>query len=685
MIAPTLPASLAPPAPFPLVLAQSQTSEPVAPGIRRATYRLQTTEGPLVIEVVAIDPKEPTVRFGAVLANDRLVSSGETISSMARRTGAVAGVNADYFDIGATNQPLNVVVRDGALVRTPSKRIALDVRRDRSVHFENFSFSGSVRDGATTYPLTTVNEWPPQGGATLLTPAYGALQASPGVTLATIVPGDVAHDASRIDGSYRVAAVGDAPAADARGFALGFGPAALAIAPAPNVGDDVTLATTVTPAPSDVVAAVGGGPLLVQDGGVALDPNAPAPEERDVRFPVSGALTTAGRTLVLVSVDGRQPALSIGVTRPQFAALMLGLGATAGMAFDSGGSATLVARALGDSFPSVLNVPSDGEERPVADGFFAYSDAPAGSADALVVRPSPIVALANVDVPIRVAVVDAAGHALGLVHPSGGDFVRGLAHSGDVTVRANELAVRVPVRIVDRLAHLAVASDVRAEPGSTVRLTAIGSDASNTPVALGDRVRWSASRGTFVAPGLYRAASRDARIVATAGNLTARIDVRVGQHRIALPLFDAAHAAAWHFATFPASAAGSLDVGDSDAELRLAYDFTSGERAAYANAALPQPLPGEPFQFTVDVDGDASGVGLRAAFVNRFGERRALWLAKDVDWNGWQARTIVLPSDLNPPVHLAALYAVPSLRGATVRARGTLGFRNASVVIAGTP
>ena len=71
---------------------------------------------------------------------------------------------------------------------------------------------------------------------------------------------------------------------------------------------------------------------------------------------------------------------------------MLGLGATARMAFDSGGSATLVARELGDAGTRVLNDPSDGRERPVADGLFAYSTAPAGADPHLVVRPASFIA-----------------------------------------------------------------------------------------------------------------------------------------------------------------------------------------------------------------------------------------------------------------------------------------------------
>ena len=168
-----LPAVLAPLPPLGPIGLQSMRESFVAPGVARATYRLETPNGPIVVHVVAVDPHDGTIRLGTVLAKDRLISGGETVSSMALRGDAVAGINGDYFDIGNTNQPLNLVVQDGQLVRTPSKRYALDVARDGTVKFDTFAFSGTVRYGTTVVPLTTVNEWPPEGGAALLTPAYG--------------------------------------------------------------------------------------------------------------------------------------------------------------------------------------------------------------------------------------------------------------------------------------------------------------------------------------------------------------------------------------------------------------------------------------------------------------------------------------------------------------------------------
>jgi len=681
-VIPALPETLAPPAPFPLVIAQSHETEFVAPGIRRGVYRLQTSDGPLVVTVVAVDPREPTVRFETVVANDKLVSNGETVSSMARRIGAVAGVNADYFDIGQTNQPLNIVVRDGALVRTPSKRIVLDVRSDRTIAFEGVAFSGIVRYGATTLPVTTVNEWPPQGGVGVLTPAYGALKPSPDVALVPLVPIDEAHLPSDLSGTYRAVAY-DPSHPGIVGPELAFGPAARALGPLPNPGDDVRVDVSTTPSLDGIANAVGGGPLLVANGAPVEDPNAPAPEERTRRFPVSGAAKTAAGALVLVAVDGRRAAYSIGVTRPEFAALMLGFGATDAMAFDSGGSSTLVARVLGDADASVLNAPSDGEERPVADGLFVCSDAPHGPAARLVVRPSSIVALPETNVPVTLALVDAAGHPVSSHGPDRA-IVAGSRASREVTLRSGDTSAHVRFDVVTRLAKLTIAPDIRdPDPRASVTFTARGVDASGRDVALGDGVRWTSDRGRFVRPGVFVAPDRDARVVASVGGALGAWSLNVGHHARELALFDAGGRSLWQFASAPAGALGTLSFAPDRPEMTLPYDFTSGERAAYANADIA--LPGEPQSFTVEILGDASGVGVRAAFVNGLGERRALTLARAVDWSGWRPLTVVLPDDVSPPVRLVSLYVVDSLANAATHAVGSLAFRHPSLVLAGNP
>jgi hypothetical protein len=653
-----LPLVLAPPAPFPLVVSQWAASEDVAPGIRRADYRLMTNAGPLVVHVVAIDPHEPTVRLGAVVARDRMISSGETVSSMAARTGAVAGVNADYFDIGNTNQPLNIVIRDGAVLRTPSKRAAIGVASGGAVNVGYVSFSGSVAYGAAVIPLTGINEWPPQGGSALLTPAYGALGVpAAGIVAALLDPLDAAPG---MPGTYRVSAVGPPPMGPVTRPLLGFGPAAQKIAPPPQVGDTVTLAYSTTPDAAALLAAVGGGPQLIAGGLPVSDPFSPAPEETNVRFPVAGAAVEPDGTLLMIVADGRKTAVSIGLTRPEFGALMRGFGASDGLAFDSGGSATLVARMLGDAGTSVVNDPSDGRERPVADALFAYSDAPSGLHPHLVVRPATFTAYRGATVPLRGAIVDDAGHRLRAadVAPLITELATG-AHVASVHETGGTLGASLPYRIVDRVAALAISPD-RPNPvrGVRVPFTATASDERGAPIVLGADapVRWTlgaqAATGTRVA---YDTERGDTRIAATLGSATAATLVRVGDHTLTVP-------------NYP--------------ETALAYDFTGTARAAYSNAVIS--LPDEPVRLSIEVLGDGSGVPLRASFLNRYGEKEALTLAKSVDWTGWRRVAIALPPDLNPPIRLTSIYVVRSLGGAPIRTAGALRFRALAVVVPGS-
>ena len=687
---PALPVTLAPPAPFPLVLQQSREEAFVAPGVRRAIYHLVTTDGPLSVQIVAVDPQEPTLRIDSVVAGDRMISRGEALSAMAQRTGAVAGVNADYFDIGQTNQPLNLVVRGGALQRTPSKRIVLTVHRDRSVKFERASFSGTATYGTTTVPLTTVNEWPPQGGVGFLNSAFGVRRNLPGVEVFDLVPSAASHLASDVAGTYRVASIessvsqtSDATSPGVTGAELAFGPAALKTATPPAVGDNITIAATLTPPLDDLRAAVGGGPLLVENGAPVDDPIAPAPEERDRRFPVSGAGTMPSGELLLANVDGRRSDLSIGLTRPQFAALWIALGASDAMAFDSGGSSELVARKLGTSTISVLGSPSDGQERAIADGLLVYSDAPKGPAARLVVTPSEIVALPGVDVPISLAITDAAGHMLGVAHAPLGDSIAVGSVSRVAVIHANGLVANVPIQIVPQPKSFVIVPDARdPDAGDVVHFAVKAADATGRPIALGARIRWTTTSGTIDPNvGDLRTSAHDANVVATVAGVAAKAHVFVGRHGVGLDYFTGVNASAWQFSAVPAGDPGSAIV--TGGMLNLAYDFTRDERAAYANVSFP--IPGRPQTFSVDVFGDASGVGLRGAFVNTFGERRALTLAKTISWKGWQTVTVSLPDDLNPPVRLVSLYAFDGLAGVATHRAGTLAFRNATAVIAGAP
>jgi hypothetical protein len=374
-----LPASAAfisqlyPPAPFPIVTGQSYTTTILANGISYAHYTLLTTSGPLSINAVLVDMHEPSTHLRTVLAGDRLVSPGETVSSMAHRTGAIVGINGDYFARGGTNEPLNLVVNDATVLRTPGTRVALAVHSNGAVTIDSYAWQGSAGWQGGSVAVTAVNQWPPDGGASLILPSYGAPAPRSGVTFASLVP-----VASTVDGStYRVTAETDG-GAPPHTLGLAMGPAAIAQSTPPEIGQTILVSGTLTPSVSDLVTAIGGGPALLSKGDYMPIVDLPQNDESPSRLlPLSGAGRTNDGSLLLLEVDGREPAFSVGLTRQAFAALMSAFDTSDGMCFDSGGSSTLVAQLPGEPQAKVRNHPSDGHERRVADGLFVYSSAPA--------------------------------------------------------------------------------------------------------------------------------------------------------------------------------------------------------------------------------------------------------------------------------------------------------------------
>jgi exopolysaccharide biosynthesis protein len=119
----------------------------------------------------------------------------------------------------------------------------------------------------------------------------------------------------------------------------------------------------------DAVAGLGArdgkpGTLLVEDGENRGATAQVAPGQRHPR--TAAGVSRDGRTLLLLVVDGRQPGWSVGVTLPDLARMMIEAGAWDAVNLDGGGSSAMWHRETGGLVGRILNRPSDGRVRPVA-------------------------------------------------------------------------------------------------------------------------------------------------------------------------------------------------------------------------------------------------------------------------------------------------------------------------------
>ena len=103
-----------------LALNNDPSSTLVSMGVILSREVLQTAFGPEQLFMLNVDLASPNVRFGVVQAYNRLISPDETLTSMAHRSGAVAGINGDYFEIHGSGVPIGEEVINGQLLHSPN-------------------------------------------------------------------------------------------------------------------------------------------------------------------------------------------------------------------------------------------------------------------------------------------------------------------------------------------------------------------------------------------------------------------------------------------------------------------------------------------------------------------------------------------------------------------------------------
>ena len=349
----------------------------VGAGVTMSSQVIATVAGPEKVSMLNVDLNSANLRIGVVQADNRLISPAATVSSMANSSGAIAGVNGDFYEIGGPNVPIGEEIINGHLLHSPNPHFmaVLGVTSSGRLTIGAESFSGSVSDRNASYPLYSINHYSEfnNGYLLLFTPDLGASVYVGGDPVAIIQPLAGSPD------SYTVQSVSSGaawlPALAGREALLGSGDAGYWLANTLHQGDHIKVTGQITP-DGHLYQAIGGGPQLVKNGALFYDPNPPAPQETYTRNPQTAiGLTKDGSHALLAVFDGRLSDTigSRGMTQREVALFMLAHGSYNVMLFDSGGSSEMVARLPGQHRVSIINWPADGYERRIANALFIYS------------------------------------------------------------------------------------------------------------------------------------------------------------------------------------------------------------------------------------------------------------------------------------------------------------------------
>ena len=118
--------------------------------------------------------------------------------------------------------------------------------------------------------------------------------------------------------------------------------------------------------PTTARQVIAGSDLLLRNGKSVLANQSAFSTNRHPRTAVG--LADNGKTLVLVVVDGRDAQRALGLSLSELTDLMRSLGCRDALNLDGGGSSEMMLRDAASGQLRVLNNPSDGRERAVANG-----------------------------------------------------------------------------------------------------------------------------------------------------------------------------------------------------------------------------------------------------------------------------------------------------------------------------
>jgi len=136
-------------------------------------------------------------------------------------------------------------------------------------------------------------------------------------------------------------------------------------------GSPVRIELKLIPVESEIAEAwkrasfiVGGGPQLIKDARITITTESEGIAARFAsdRHPRTAIAKLKDGRILLATIDGRQPGVSVGMTLAELASLLLEFGAVDGINLDGGGSTTMVING------KLVNAPSDQTgERAVSD------------------------------------------------------------------------------------------------------------------------------------------------------------------------------------------------------------------------------------------------------------------------------------------------------------------------------
>lgn len=670
------------------VLYQDRTEQVITKGAVHINDKLLMTDGWKNINLLKIDLGDSNIAIAPI--ESATGTQRQTILQMVQDSGAIAGVNADYFDMSTHSTPsLGMLIKDGSLSHGyNSNHYTLGIHKNMATFL--LDQEGKPR---MDYYGVTVKFY---SKGTLLGAAGAKNNIPSNITRPIVIDRtyyQTTHDIVAKHKSVYTIVVqddiitymsksGEGVAIPENGFAI-LVPQSMAndYYDKVQLGDDLQLQETlylangITEAVSNMKMGIGGSGLIMKNGeaytGAAHSVTPTAKVARTVVATVKGT-----NELLLLTVD--KSGSYKGASQSELVEILKRYNADSAMYFDGGGSTTFVSRNEGSSTVVLQNKPSGGAQRKVINGVGLFTTSKTESLSQLILKTDTkrsfigseiTLSLQGTDKnsnPVAVDAKQVSYSVSGITGTfSGNMFTPSSAGKGQLIAEVAGVKAAVEIEVADKPTGLLIEpSCAYLAPGTSQHVKVYGVNAEGYKVLINNKqVTWTSDNNQIqVTDGIVTtsAATTQGKIMASYRGAAASAGVIAGSQVIPLESFEentgqyVGSSSALQGKVFPVQ-----DIkyhGNKSLKMTYTFKASPAKQVAYTVLDKPVTIPTDAASLNMWVYGRNQGHAVKVQMIDATGKTYALRLIDAIQFNGWKYATIKLPEEMVLPAKLTKCY-----------------------------
>ena len=679
------------------VLHEIRTEETITKGAVHINDKLLMSKGWRNINILKVDLSDSNISVSPIESATGV--QRQTVLQMVTDSGAVAGVNADYFDMSTSSTPsLGMLIKNSTLSHGYNSNYStLGINKNMATFMIDTSNTPSMEYYGVSIRINCNGTF--IGGA-------GSKNNIPSSITRPIVVDRTYYQTTNniVSGHPTVYTIvvennvvtylsksGESVAIPQNGYVIVV-PASLAneyytkirVGSTMEVQEVLYLNNGITQAVNTMKLGIGGSGLIMKNGTAYTgSAHTVSPNSNVARTVVATVKGT--NEILLITIDNGSG--YTGISHSELIELLKRYHVQDAMYLDGGGSTTFVSRNTGSFTPTLQNNPSDGTQRKVINGLGVFTTSETGPIDSLILSPNTERTFVGEKITLYLKGVDAnsnpvtvdANHVTFSVTGgqgtfSGNTFIPSTAGKMLIIANYNGVEKAIEINVSEKPVGLLLEpSLIQVGENASKLVQVYGVDKDGYKIALkADSINWTSDNSKIGVTNNTVVATTSAlgKITASYKGVTGQAGVIVGNTSVAIDSLET-NGGTWvgNTSTVTGSVFPCTDPKyHGTRSLKMTYTFkpSGNKQVAYTVFNTPISISQDASSINMWLYGKKQGHTAKLEVVDSTGSTYYLKLTDSIDFTGWKYLSAALPKEMVLPAKVTKFYVYANTVSETI-------------------